>query len=88
VAILADRTVTQNEAQNKTKTQQFMYRDTTNVEHEMYDCTVVIGAIRIVTEGLKTNFEAIAVKHLTESLKQTAVLGTSHVIRTVLQSET
>ena len=65
-----------------------MYRYTTNVEHEMCDCTVVIGAIRIVTEGLKTNFEAIAVKHSTYSLQKTAVLGTSHVIRTVLQSET
>ena len=54
----------------------------------MYECTVIIGAIRIVTEGLKKNFEAIPVKHSTQSLQKTAVLGTSHVIRTVLQSET
>jgi predicted AAA+ superfamily ATPase len=32
----------------KTKKQEFMYRDTTNVEHEMYDYTVIRGVTRIV----------------------------------------
>jgi hypothetical protein len=49
---------------------------------------VVIGATRIVTKGLKKNVEAIPGKHSTDSLQKTAVLGTSHKIWKVLQSET
>jgi hypothetical protein len=47
---------------------------------------VVIGATGIVTRGMRKNSEAIPEKHLTESLQKAAVLGTSHVIRKVLQS--
>jgi hypothetical protein len=50
--------------------------------------TVIIGATGIVTKVLKKNLEAIAVKHSTDSLQKTAVLGTSDIIRKVLQSET
>jgi hypothetical protein len=39
VAMPADRNVTQKEAEKNSKIQKFMYRDTTNVEHEMYDYT-------------------------------------------------
>jgi hypothetical protein len=49
---------------------------------------VIIGATGIVTKGLKKNLEAIPEKHSTDSLQKTAVLGTSHIIREVLQSET
>jgi hypothetical protein len=49
---------------------------------------VIIGATGMVTKGLKANLEAIPVKHSTDSLHKTAVLGTSHIIRKVLQSET
>jgi len=38
VAIPADRNVVQNEAE-KVKIQEFMNRDKTNVDPEMYDCT-------------------------------------------------
>ena len=38
VAIPADRNVVQKEAE-KVKIQELMYRDATNVEPEMYDCT-------------------------------------------------
>jgi hypothetical protein len=48
---------------------------------------VVIGATRIVTEVLKKNLEAIQGKHSVDSLPETAVLGTSHIIWTVLHSE-
>ena len=41
----------------------------------------------MVTKGLRNNLEATPGKHSIDSLKQTAVLGTSHVIRKVLQSE-
>jgi hypothetical protein len=49
---------------------------------------VIIGATGIVTKILKKNLEVIAVKHSIDSPQKTAVLGTSHVIRKVLQSET
>jgi len=39
VAIPADRNFVQKEAEKEVKIQGFMYRDTTNVESEMYDCT-------------------------------------------------
>ena len=39
VAIPAGRNVVQNGNRKEVKIQQFMYKDTTNVEPEMYDCT-------------------------------------------------
>jgi hypothetical protein len=49
---------------------------------------VVTGATGTVTRGLRKNLEAIPGKHSIDSLQKTAVLGTSHVIWNVLQSET
>jgi hypothetical protein len=49
---------------------------------------VITGANGTVTEGLKKNLEATPGKHSTDSLQKTAVLGTSHIIRKVLQCET
>jgi hypothetical protein len=49
---------------------------------------VIMGATGIVTKGIKKYLETISGKHSVDSLKKTAVLGTSHIIRKVLQSET
>jgi hypothetical protein len=49
---------------------------------------VITGAIGIVINGLKKNLEAVLGKHSIISLKKTAILGTSHIIWKVLQSET
>jgi hypothetical protein len=48
---------------------------------------VIIGANGRVTKGLRKNGEAIAGRHSIDSLQKTAVLGTSHIIRKVLQCE-
>jgi hypothetical protein len=40
---------------------------------------VIIGAIGIVTKGLKKYLETILGKHSIDSLQKTAVLGTSHI---------
>ena len=64
----------------------FMFRDTTNVEHETQDYTGKIGAMGIVTKSLRS-MEAIPGKHSRDSLQKTAVLGISHIILKVLQSE-
>jgi len=65
--------------------QEFMYRDTTNVEPEIIP--VIIGATAIVTRSLRKNMEAVPGKHSIDSLLKTAILGTSHIIRKVLQCE-
>ena len=70
------------------KIQEFMYRDTTNVEPEMYDYTSKYWATGIVTRSLKKNLEAVPGKHSIDSLENTVILGTSHIIRKVLQCET
>jgi hypothetical protein len=49
---------------------------------------VITGATGTVTKGLKIYLEKIPGKHSIDSLQKTAVLGTSHIIRKVLQSET
>jgi len=58
-----------------------MFGDKRNVEHEMYDNT------GIATKGLMKNLEAVPGKHSVFSLQKTAILGTSHIIRKVLQCE-
>ena len=51
-------------------------------------CTVIIiGATGIVTRSLRKNLEAVPGKHSIDSLQKTAILGTSHIIRKVLQCE-
>jgi hypothetical protein len=65
-----------------------MYRDPTNVEPEMYDYTSNNWSHWIVTRSLKKNLEAVPGKHSIDSLQKIAILGTSHIIRKVLQCET
>jgi len=48
---------------------------------------VTIGATGRVIKGLRTNVEAIPGKHSIDSLQKAAILGTSHIIREVLQCE-
>ena len=48
---------------------------------------VIIGATGIVTRSLRRNLEAVPGKHSRDSLQKTAILGTSHTIRKVLQCE-
>jgi hypothetical protein len=49
---------------------------------------VIIRAKEIVTKGLKKYLETIPGKHSIDSLQKTTLLGTSHIMRKVLQSET
>jgi len=53
-------------------------------------CTIIpiiIGATVIVTRNLRKNLEAVPGKYSIDSLQKTAILGTSHIIRKVLQFE-
>jgi hypothetical protein len=85
VAISADRNVVQKEAENNLK-----YKSLCTEIQRMWNlkCTiipVIIGATGIVTRSLRKKLEAVPGKHWIDSLQKTAILGTSHIIRKVLQ---
>ena len=87
VAIPADRNVVQKEAEKKLK-----YKILCIEIQRMWNlkCTIVpviIGATGIVTRSLRKNLETIPRKHSIDSLQKTAILGTSHIIRKVLQCQ-
>jgi len=83
----ADRNVLQNEAEKKLK-----YKSLCIEMQRMWNliCTIVpviIGATGTITTSLRKNLEAVPGKHSIDSLQKTATLGTSRVIRKVLQWE-
>jgi hypothetical protein len=78
------RNVTQKEAEKLSAG--FMYRDKTNVEHEMND-TGKIRAIGLITKGLADSLETTPGKRSIDSIQKTAVPGTSHIMRKALHSE-
>jgi hypothetical protein len=82
----ADRNYAHKEAERK-MTQEFMYRDTTNMEYEMYDYTGNNWRQWNSNKSLKKNLEALPRKRSIVSLQKRAILETSHVIRKVQQSE-
>jgi len=48
---------------------------------------IIIIIIIIIIFFLRKNLEAVPGKHSIDSLQKTAILGTSHIIRKVLQCE-
>jgi len=87
VAIPADRNVVQKETEKKLK-----YKSLCTEIQRMCNlkCTIVpviTGATGIVTRSLRKNLETVPGKHSIGPLHKTAVLGTSHIIRKVLQCE-
>ena len=88
VAIPADRNVVQKEAEKKLK-----YKSLCIEIQRMWNlkCTVIpviIRATGMVTRSLRKNLEALPGKHSIDSPQKTAILGTSHIIRKILQCET
>jgi hypothetical protein len=88
VAIPLDRNIIQKDSKKKLK-----YKNLSIEIQRMWNmkCSVIpviIGATGIVTRGLKIYLKTIPGKHSIDSLQKTAVLGTSQIIRKVLQSET
>jgi len=69
------------------KIQEFMYRDKTKVEPEMYDNTSNNWSHWNSNKNLEENFETIPEKYSIDALQKTAIFGTSHIIRKVLQCE-
>jgi hypothetical protein len=75
-------------SRKETKTQDFMYRYTTNVECAMYGYTRGNWSHRNSNKRFKEKFRSQTGKTFNRFTANTAVLGTSHIIRKVLQSET
>jgi len=61
---------------------------TTGIGKGSSSSNIIIIIIIIIMRSLRKNLEDIPGKHLIDSLKKTAILGTSHIIRKVLQCET
>ena len=69
------------------KVQEFMYRDTTNVEPEMYDYASNNWSHWNSNEKPKEKFGSCTRKIFDRFTTKTGILGTSHIIRKVLQCE-
>ena len=82
MAIPADRNVLQKEAEKKLK-----YKSLGMWNLQCTIIPVAIGATGLVTRSLGKNLEAIPGKKWIVSLQETAIFGTSHIIRKVQQCE-
>jgi hypothetical protein len=86
-AIPTDRNVVQKEAEKKLN-----YKSLCMEIQRMWNLKstiipVITGATGIVTRSLRKNLEAVPGKHSIDSPQKTAILGTSHIIRKVVQCE-
>jgi hypothetical protein len=87
VAISADRNVVQKEAEKKLKYMSLCIQIQRLWNLKCKIVPVIIGATEIVTNGWMKSLVAIPGKHSIDSPKRAAILGTSHTVRKVLQSE-
>jgi len=87
VAIPADRNDVQKETEKKLKYKSLYIEIQRMWNLKRMILPVIIGATGIVTRNLRKNLESIPGKHSIDSLQKTAILGTSHIIRKVLQCE-
>jgi len=69
------------------KMEEFICGDKTNGEHEMCDRTSNNWSHRSSNKGLQKNWELIAAIYSIDLLQKTAILGTSYIIRKVLQGD-
>jgi hypothetical protein len=88
IAIPSDRNVIQKESEKKLKYKNLSVEIQRMWYMKCFVIPVITGATVIVTKGLKKYLETIPGKHSIDYLQKTAVVGTSHNIRKVLQSET
>jgi hypothetical protein len=88
VAIQSDRNVIQKETKKKLKYKNLSIEIQRMWNMKCFVIPVIIGATGIVSKGLKKYLETIPRKRSLDFLQTTAVLGTLHIIRKVLQSET
>jgi hypothetical protein len=84
VAIPSDRNLIQKESENKLK-----YKHLSIEIQRMWNIKCFVIPVITGATGIQKYLETVPGKHSIDSLqKKTAVLGTSHITRKVLQSET
>jgi len=88
VTIPAERNIVQKEAKKKLKYQSLCLEIQLMWNRKFMITPVITGATGIATKYLKKVLKAIQGKHSIYSLQNTAILGTSHIIRKVLHCET
>jgi hypothetical protein len=88
VAIPSDKNILQKEAEKKLKYKNLSIEIQRMWNIKCFIIPVIIGATGIVSKSLQKYQETIPGQHSIDSLQETAILGTSHIIRKVLQAET
>ena len=85
MAIPVDRNVVQKEEEKKLKYKSLCIEIQRMWNLKRTIIPIIIRATGRVTRSLRKNLEAVPEKHSIDSLHKTAILGTSHIIRKVLQ---
>jgi uncharacterized protein (DUF1499 family) len=88
VAIPSDRNVIQREAEKKLKYKNLGIEIQRMWNMKRFVIPVITGAMGIASKRLKKIVDTIPGQHSIDPLQKTAILGTSHIIRKVLQNET
>jgi hypothetical protein len=88
VAAPSDKNIIQREAENKLKYKNLSIEIQRMWNMKCFVMPIIIGATGIVSKSLQKYLETIPGQHSIDSLQTTAILGTSHIIRKVLQAET
>jgi hypothetical protein len=88
VAIPSDKNVIQKEAEKKLEYKNLSIEIQKMWNMKCFIIPVITGAIGIVSKSLQKYLETIPGQHSIDSLQKTLILGTSHIIRKVLQAET
>jgi hypothetical protein len=88
VAIPSDKNVIQKEAEKKLKYKNLSIEIRRMWNMKCFVIQVITGATGIVSKSLQKYLETVSGQHSVDSLQKTAILGTSHIIRKVLQAET
>jgi hypothetical protein len=87
VSIPSDMNAIQREAEKKLKYKNLSMELQRMWNMKCFVIPIITGAKRIVSRSLN-NLETIPGQHSIDSLQKTAILGTPHIIRKVLQAET
>jgi hypothetical protein len=88
VAIPSDKNVIQKEAEKKLKYKNLSVEIQRMWNMKCFVIPVIIGTTGIMSKSLQKYLETIPGQHSIDSLQKNATLGTSHIIRKVLQAET
>jgi hypothetical protein len=87
VAVPSDKNVIQKEAEKKLKYKSLSIEIQRMWNMKCFVLPVTIVATGILSRRLQKYLETIPGQHSIDSLQKTAILGTSHIIRKVLQAE-